>query len=213
MQIKIKQNELKAVSYAMAVKDIRHYLNGVLVETNGAETRLVACDGHRLHAVVSFDNDALIVDPVQIILPNTFVKTLLKAKFGKHASDRGQFTLNIDGDKVSCAMPDGTETMCKGLEGKFPDYSRVIPATVSGEYHPCNPSFIVDVHDAYMAYMNSPRAICPDLSYNGDGAAMLACDRFVAVVMPWRVDKGDDKPHEAFTRALSKPETKQAAEA
>lgn len=209
MQITIQQNELKAVSYAMAVKDIRHYLNGVLVETNGAETRLVACDGHRLHAVVSFDKDALVSDPVQIILPDSFVKTLLKAKFGKYG--KGVFTLTIDGDKVSCALPDGTETICKGLDGKFPDYSRVIPAKVSGEYRACNPSFIADVHDAYRAYMYSPKASAPDLSYNGDGAAMLAVDRFIAVVMPWRANKGDDKPHEAFLRGLAKPEAKQAA--
>jgi hypothetical protein len=211
MKITIQQNELKAVSYAMAVKDIRYYLCGVLLESNGAETRFVACDGHRLHAVVSFDKDATIVDPVQIILPDSFVKTLLKAKFGKYG--KGVFTITIDGDKVSCALPDGTETICKGIDGKFPDYLRVIPKAVSGEYRPCNPLYIIDAHEGVRAYLNNKKANPPDLVYNGDSMAMLAVDRFVAVVMPWRADKGHEMPHEAFMRGMAKPEIKQAAEA
>lgn len=210
MQITIKQNELQAVAYAMAVKDIRYYLNGVLLETNGAETRLVATDGHRLHAVVSFDDTALVVDPVQIILPGTFVKTLLKAKFGRHGEK--VFTLNIDGDKVSCVLPDGTETVCKAIDGTFPDYLRVIPKSYSGEYRPCNPEYIMDAHDAYRAYFDFKKACPPGLVYNGDGAAMLAADRFVAVVMPWRGKEGHEMPHEAFSRGLAKPEVKLAAE-
>lgn len=209
MQIKIQQNELKAVSYAMAVKGIRYYLCGVLLESNGAETRLVACDGHRLHAVVSFDKDATIVDPVQIILPASFVKTLLKVKL--HKADA--LCINIDGNKASCALLDGTETVCSGIDGKFPDYLRVIPKAVSGEYRPCNPLYIIEAHDAVRAYLNNKRACPPDLVYNGDSMAMLAVDRFVAVVMPWRADKGHEMPHEAFMRGMAKPEIKQAVEA
>lgn len=202
MQITIHQNELKAVSYAMAVKDIRYYLNGLLIESNGAETRLVATDGHRLHAVVSFDKDALIVDPVQIILPASFVKTLLKAKLRKGES----FNININGNKASCALPDGTEVVCNGIDGKFPGYLRVIPQTLSGEYRPCNPLYIIDAHEGVRAYLNNKKANPPDLVYNGDSMAMLAVDRFVAVVMPWRADKGHEMPHEAFCRDLQKPD-------
>lgn len=202
MQITIHQNELKAVSYAMAVKDIRYYLNGLLIESNGAETRLVATDGHRLHAVVSFDKDALIVDPVQIILPASFVKTLLKAKLRKGES----FNININGNKASCALPDGTEVVCSGIDGKFPGYLRVIPQTLSGEYRPCNPLYILDAHEGVLAYLNNKKANPPDLVYNGDSMAMLAVDRFVAVVMPWRADKGHEMPHEAFCRDLQKPD-------
>lgn len=213
MQVTIYQNELKAVAYAMAVKDIRYYLNGVLLETNGAETRLVATDGHRLHAVVSFDNDSLVLEPLQIILPDVFVKTLLKAKFGKYAADKGQFVLNIDGDKVSCALPDETETVCKAIDGKFPDYSRVIPHKVSGEYRHCNPLYILDAQEAYRAYINNAKAVAPDLAYNGDSSAILAADRFVAVVMPMRCECSHEMPHEAFMRGMAKPEIKQAVEA
>ena len=39
---------LQSVSYAMAVQDVRYYLNGVLFATEGATLRTVATDGHRL---------------------------------------------------------------------------------------------------------------------------------------------------------------------
>jgi len=213
MQITIQQNELKAVSYAMAVKDIRYYLCGVLLESNGAETRLVATDGHRLHAMVSFDKGSPVLEPIQIILPDAFVKTLLKAKFGKYAAGKGQFVLNIDGDKIACGLPDGTETICKAIDGKFPDYSRVIPHKVSGEYRPCNPLYIIDAQEAYRAYINNAKAGVPDLAYNGDSSAILAADRFVAVVMPMRCERSHEMPHEAFMRGMAKPEIKQAVEA
>lgn len=211
MQVTIHQNELKAVAYVMAVKDIRYYLNGVLLETNGAETRLVATDGHRLHAVVSFDKDSLVLEPIQIILPDVFVKTLLKAKFGKHG--KAQFTLTIDGDKVACTLPDGMEIICHAIDGPFPDYSRVIPHKVSGEYCSCNPLFILDAQEAYRAYINNAKAGAPDLAYNGDSSAILVADRFVAVIMPMRCDRSHEMPHEAFMRGMEKPEIKLAAKA
>ena len=49
--LKVKISDIRAVSFAMAKKDLRFVLNGMLVETNGADVRLVCCDGHRLHGV------------------------------------------------------------------------------------------------------------------------------------------------------------------
>ena len=62
--MQVLQKDLKAISLAMAVKDIRYYLQGVLFESNGAFTRLVATDGHRLHMVQTEDATKGIEAPV-----------------------------------------------------------------------------------------------------------------------------------------------------
>lgn len=49
----IPQHAIHAVSFAMGNKDIRYYLNGMLIEHNGAETRMIATNGHRLHAALT----------------------------------------------------------------------------------------------------------------------------------------------------------------
>ena len=79
MHFDINQKDLRAVSLAMAVKDIRYYLQGVYIEANGAETRLIATDGHRLHMVIQ-EESGPVVEPVTFIMPADMVKKCLTAK-------------------------------------------------------------------------------------------------------------------------------------
>ena len=79
MKITIDRNALKAVSRFAAVKDIRYYLQGVLIESNPLQTRLCATDGHTLavhRADAKGDNEGSWTG----ILPLDTVNTLLKMK-------------------------------------------------------------------------------------------------------------------------------------
>ncbi|MCA6480265.1 MAG: hypothetical protein IM557_06685 [Chitinophagaceae bacterium] len=77
MEVIINTNELQAVAYAMGKKDIRFYLNGMLLEIDGAGNhRLVVTDGHRVHIV---DNGLGKVDKSYII-PREAVEQVLKTK-------------------------------------------------------------------------------------------------------------------------------------
>lgn len=204
MQITIKHKDLKAVSFAMAKKDIRYYLSGVLIESNGQETRLVATDGHRLNAVAVTDDGAELVDPVSVILPAAFVKALLKAKFPR--GFRKEFSLTIEGDTIKADLPDGMQATCKAIDGKFPDYWRVIPDECSGEYATLNPYYALQAKEAWGAYIESDPINAPDFAYNGNSASMIACDGFVAVVMPCRAThEVGIKSDTRFKADLAKP--------
>ena len=67
---------LSLVQYAMAHQDIRYYLNGLCIVTEGQELRLVATDGHRL-AFASLEL-ASPVERSEIILPRKTVLELYK---------------------------------------------------------------------------------------------------------------------------------------
>ena len=111
---------LHQVSFAMAVHDIRYYLNGILFVAEGKQLSLVATDGHRL----AFTSAILEVEvPKQeVILPRKTVLELLRLLSEKDGDIEMQFASNQARFKF-----DGKEFVTKLVEGKFPDYNRVIP--------------------------------------------------------------------------------------
>ena len=67
---------LSQVQYSMAVQDIRYYLNGMLMQTEGDQLRLVATDGHRLaYSSTTIDAD---LPKAEVILPRKTVLELFK---------------------------------------------------------------------------------------------------------------------------------------
>ena len=120
----VPQKTLKAllsqVSFAMAVHDIRYYLNGILFVAEGKQLSLVATDGHRL----AFSSATLDVEvPRQeVILPRKTVLEMQRLLSDKEGAIEMQFASNQA--KFSF---EGMEFVTKLVEGKFPDYNRVIP--------------------------------------------------------------------------------------
>jgi DNA polymerase-3 subunit beta len=120
----VPQKTLKAllsqVSFAMAFHDIRYYLNGILFVAEGKQLSLVATDGHRL----AFSSATLDVEvPHQeVILPR---KTVLEMQ--RLLSDKeGAIEMQFAGNQAKFSF-EGMEFVTKLVEGKFPDYNRVIP--------------------------------------------------------------------------------------
>ena len=117
---KVLKELLNQVSFAMAVHDIRYYLNGILFVAEGKQLSLVATDGHRL----AFSSATLDVEvPKQeVILPR---KTVLEMQ--RLLSDKeGAIDMQFAGNQAKFSF-DGMEFVTKLVEGKFPDYNRVIP--------------------------------------------------------------------------------------
>ena len=117
---KVLKELLNQVSFAMAVHDIRYYLNGILFVAEGKQLGLVATDGHRL----AFSSATLDVEvPKQeVILPR---KTVLEMQ--RLLSDKeGAIEMQFAGNQAKFSF-EGMEFVTKLVEGKFPDYNRVIP--------------------------------------------------------------------------------------
>ena len=111
---------LGQVSFAMAVHDIRYYLNGILFVAEGKQLSLVATDGHRL----AFSSATLDVEvPRQeVILPR---KTVIEMQRLLSDAD-GAIEMQFANNQAKFSF-DGMEFVTKLVEGKFPDYNRVIP--------------------------------------------------------------------------------------
>jgi DNA polymerase III subunit beta len=124
--LKLPQKALKKalglVQFAMAVQDIRYYLNGVLFSVDGSTLRVVATDGHRL----SFASQALDGDHgnVEAILPRKTVIELIKL-----LGDTDDTVELAIGSNQARFRFGSIEIVSKIVEGKFPDYQKVIPTT------------------------------------------------------------------------------------
>lgn len=117
---KTLKNLLGQVSFAMAVHDIRYYLNGILFVAEGKQLSLVATDGHRLaFASAQLEMD---VPKQEVILPRKTVLELQRLLSDKEGAIEMQFAAN-----QARFTFDGMEFVTKLVEGKFPDYNRVIP--------------------------------------------------------------------------------------
>jgi DNA polymerase-3 subunit beta len=114
------KRQLALVQYAMAQQDIRYYLNGLLLVAVNGELRLVATDGHRLaYASEAIESQQ---ERIEIILPR---KTVLE--LSRQLADNDE-PLEISLTSTQARFSFGNiDFISKLIDGKFPDYERVIP--------------------------------------------------------------------------------------
>ena len=117
---KVLKGLINQVHFAMAVHDIRYYLNGILFVAEGRQLTLVATDGHRLGLAQStLETD---IPKQEVILPR---KTVLELQRLLSDAD-GAIEMQFAGNQAKFSFG-GMEFVTKLVEGKFPDYNRVIP--------------------------------------------------------------------------------------
>ncbi|WP_372614056.1 DNA polymerase III subunit beta [Halomonas sp.] len=125
VEISLPRGTLKhlidTTSFAMAQQDVRYYLNGMLLELQTNLVRAVATDGHRL-AVCSRHAEIEVETAQKLIVPRKGILELVRLL------DEGDevVTLTLGASHVRAHTGDFTFTS-KLVDGKFPDYERVVP--------------------------------------------------------------------------------------
>ncbi|BBL69396.1 DNA polymerase III subunit beta [Methylogaea oryzae] len=115
---------LEQSMFAMALQDVRFYLNGLLLEVEGTALRAVASDGHRL-AYSEQILDAPVNAQKQVIIPRKGVVELHRL-LGDWS---GEVELTLGGNSLRAVIGD-TVFSVKLVDAKYPDYRRVIPSDV-----------------------------------------------------------------------------------
>ena len=126
ISIKINRDQLRAALCTAAKSDVRYYITGVCIEATPPHTRLIATDGACMSVQVSQEDNQLTDSSSQHIIPSDIVK-LVTAKspvFLELTSENGDLWQIHLG---------GTYTTFKMIDGKFPDWRRVVQTKVSNE--------------------------------------------------------------------------------
>lgn len=114
------KNLLSMVHFAMAQEDIRYYLRGLLLIANGKNLSAVTTDGHRL-AFFQTETETE-YDHNQVIIPR---KTIMELQRLLDESDN-PVKIDIGNGQIKFSF-NNLELISKLVDGKFPDYTRVIP--------------------------------------------------------------------------------------
>lgn len=193
MNITINTDIFVAASLFRGIDDIRYYLNGLLIETGANGARLVGCDGHQL-AVAKIDGE---YPESSIILPGSLIATVkLKAK-GQQVVilefKDGHQTYKKNGNAEGVFVPryitltfGETTTSAKELDGKFPDYRRVVPSEVDGATAQFDPSLVnrIDKACSILGYK-----FFVGIAHNGKSSGLSIIDEgFLVVTMPFNTD-------------------------
>jgi DNA polymerase III subunit beta len=137
--------------FSMAQQDVRYYLNGLLLETDGKSLRAVATDGHRL-AICEMVLKDQSQSGQQVIVPRKGVLELQRI-----LGTEGSIELAIGTNHVRAQIGD-IRFSSKLIDGRFPEYGRVIPA---------HPSKIVEADRESLRAALQRTAILSNEKYRG----------------------------------------------
>jgi DNA polymerase III subunit beta len=122
--LRLKRADLRRLvektHFSMAQQDVRYYLNGLLLETEKKTLRAVATDGHRL-ALSEVDLIGVAARDEQLIVPRKGVLELSRLLEGD-----GEVELALGANHIRVQL-DGIRLTSKLIDGRFPEYGRVVP--------------------------------------------------------------------------------------
>ncbi|MDH5620879.1 MAG: DNA polymerase III subunit beta [Gammaproteobacteria bacterium] len=117
---------IEKTHFSMAQQDVRYYLNGMLLETGGKYLRAVATDGHRL-ALCKAALPGKALDAQQVIVPRKGVLELQRLLSGE-----GDVNIELGSNHIRIQL-EGIRFTSKLIDGRFPEYERVIPKESTNE--------------------------------------------------------------------------------
>jgi DNA polymerase-3 subunit beta len=117
---------IEKTHFSMAQQDVRYYLNGMLLETGGKYLRAVATDGHRL-ALCRAELPGGDRAAQQVIVPRKGVLELQRLLSGE-----GDLNIELGSNHIRIQLA-GIRFTSKLIDGRFPEYERVIPKESSNQ--------------------------------------------------------------------------------
>ena len=178
MSITLSPDLLKAAVLFTSKEDPRSYLKGVSIQATLATIKVAATDGHRLFVARVCQEEN--TEAFSIIIPTDTIVTATKG---------AKYPLALS--KLSDTQWRLGDTIFTPIDGTFPEYSRIVPTSVSGETAQYNPEYIAGLGKANKLLGGSNTAT---IGYNGDNPALVTGDGYkvhnaIAVLMPMRAGK------------------------
>jgi len=200
LTLHIPHATIKAALIVAPKMDVRNYLNGAALDlTDGTKPRLVVTDGHRMLVINAEpfirDDDGNYpgLPPEMIgqtyILPRDLLAAVKPAKVGKVELPLAVTIHHADGKPAGLTVQGATTAQGSCIDGKYPEWRRVWPQSLSGEAMQYNPDYLADFK-AIAALLIDKKGAQIVVGYNGHGPALIdfGLDTAAGVVMPQRLD-------------------------
>jgi len=207
MKLTIEHNIIKALLIVASKQDVRYYLKGVLIDVRAQDVTMVTTNGAVLLSVPylgDVEGDRVVG---QWIIPREALEAVKPCKAGRTVLPitveiiPGAQTPDPERPGVTIKATDtitiagATTTTTKPVDGRYPDWRRVMPAAASLEVAQFDPALVATFGDVHALLSGSTKSK-PVVHHNGRGGALvsgLGRDA-LGVIMPLRVD-ADDMRH------------------
>ena len=214
---------LRAALTHTAEQDIRYYLNGVYLDL--PRGKIVATDGHRM----LISDGPVVLGAPAVIVGSDSIKAVIKAHESagplyKQGNVLGDFQIEVTLEcphdvaaSINFKVPNG-HIVAAPIDGRFPDYLRVIPTTVDGTAGHYQADYVQDAAAAFRMHRNKRKnddKYCPALMQNGTSATVMidGDNDLLIIVMPRRTDATPATALEACEWARSNAPAEAAAAA
>ena len=209
----IPLSTLRAARTHAAEKDTRYYLCGVYLDFKNS--RVVATDGHRMIVC-----DGPYLDAPSIIIPNALIDSALKCYTGNFGRGKSLGSIDVqcvlDGTMITISTPNNGSVSGQLIDGKFPDYARVLPTVLVEEKggH-INHVYVYEACEAILTYRNKSKGKSEGglkVYMRGDSPALVTDNvaGIVVVVMPMK-SAGNSILNSILDHAHKMPELVQVA--
>lgn len=195
IKIDVPADMLKAAVLCAAKTDVRYYLNGVYIECINSVLRLVSTDGNallvqRVQTLGNYNTEYL--PDFSAIIPRDVLDIIGRTK--KELKWLTPVTLEwLDDDNgtatVSITTAKGLTMSDKCIDGRFPDWRRVVPDTCSGEAAQYAPHLVARF--ANIGKVLRTGDYLHILHNGGSGAIVLLTDASMGVIIPFRAEAPD----------------------
>ncbi len=182
-QYPIAATALRAALECASKGDVRFYLNGVLLDA--PKGRVVSTTGHML-----FCGQIPKEDFPAIIIPREAIESAMKL-LGRKGIGRTNIEVSDDDGRFELVTLQGTVPFTP-IDGRFPEYERVIPHATSGKVAQFDPDLLYSAREALRWYSGGFARNGYHLAHNEGGPALYSDSSINAfcVVMPMRADDG-----------------------
>jgi DNA polymerase-3 subunit beta len=181
MKFQIDFDILKGLNVLSAKKDVRYYMNGVFIEITPKGAYFVATDGHKMG--IWHESEITAPETISHVIPATLIDQVSKA-INK--------TINlVEIDLGPMIEINNLNNVFKApaIDGKYPDFRRVIPETINNEIAQFDPEFLSQFYKC-AAILNSVKKPDIAIGHNGTGNGGSIVDiqngKFLGIIMPYK---------------------------
>jgi DNA polymerase-3 subunit beta len=179
MKIQIDFDILKGLNVLSAKKDIRYYMNGVFIEITPRGAYFVATDGHKMG--IWHESEITAPETISHVIPSTLIDQVSKV------ITKPINLVEIDLQPMIEFNYLNNVFKAPAIDGKYPDFRRVIPETLSHEIAQFDPEFLSQFYKC-AAILNGVKKPDVAIGHNGTGGAIVDIQngKFLGIIMPYK---------------------------
>lgn len=178
-------DDLRALlMFAADKKDCRNYLRGICFDAQAG--LMVATNGH---AALAIKADFTHLNAAKFVIDRADIERAIKLTGKKNPQIEIGLSAAQGGELRAIELTTcNGQVLAREIDGRFPDWLRIVPEQSSGEIAHYNPDIICDMFTAFRLATRDA-STWPNVFMNGNSAALVACgnSRVLGVIMPYRV--------------------------